>query len=62
MRYDAYVRVPLSVVPRMASRIGAPGGSGGGRKKPARGKDDGKRNDRGVWGGDHLDTTKRSLL
>jgi hypothetical protein len=38
MRYDAYVRVPLLVVPRTASGIGAPGGGGGGRKKLARGK------------------------
>jgi hypothetical protein len=62
MRYDAYVRVPLLVVPRTASGIGAPGGGGGGRKKLARGKDDGKRDGRGVWGGDHLDRTKRLLL
>ncbi len=47
------MRVLLSVVSRTASRISAPGGGGGGRKKPARGKDDGKGNGRGVWGGDH---------
>ncbi len=49
------MRVPLLVVPRMVSGIGAPGGGGGGRKKPAREKDDGQRDGRGVWGGDHND-------
>jgi hypothetical protein len=50
------VTVPLLVVPRTASGIGTPGGGGGGgRKKPVRGKDDGKRDGRGVWGGDHDD-------
>jgi U3 small nucleolar RNA-associated protein 22 len=59
-RYDAYVRVPLSVVPRMTSGIDAPGGGGGNgggnrRKKHVRGKDDGARDGGGVWGGDHDD-------
>ena len=49
------MRVPLLVVPRTASRISAPGGGGGRRKKPTRGKDDGKCDGRGVWGGDHND-------
>ncbi len=49
------MRVPLLVIPRTASRIGAPGGGGSERKKLVRGKDNGKRDGRGVWGGDHDD-------
>ncbi len=56
------MRVPLLVVPRTASGIGAPGGGSGGRKKPARGKDDGKRDGRGVWGGDHLEYNKTFII